>query len=89
MVLHAKTSSKFDSEYKPFLRYNKKIAKKIRELMDDILEHPTTGIGKPERLKYSAGNTWSRHIDDKNRLVYSIGDGYVLFRRCRGHYDDR
>ncbi|MDR1255981.1 MAG: type II toxin-antitoxin system YoeB family toxin [Puniceicoccales bacterium] len=31
---------------------------------------------------------WSRHIDKKNRLRYSISGDSVLFERCKGHYDD-
>ena len=31
---------------------NKNIQKKITVLLEDINEHPFTGIGKPEPLKY-------------------------------------
>ena len=31
---------------------NPKIAQRIKRLLADILEHPYTGIGQPEPLKY-------------------------------------
>ncbi|MCZ8162952.1 MAG: Txe/YoeB family addiction module toxin, partial [Microcystis sp. LE19-196.1B] len=51
---------------------NKKLYKKIVDLIDDILCHPFSGIGKPEPLKYQLKGYWSRHINDEHRLVYKI-----------------
>jgi toxin YoeB len=42
---------------------NIKIQKKINTLIDDILLHPFTGIGKPEALKHQLTGKWSRRID--------------------------
>lgn len=39
--------------------------------MVELSEHPKNGIGKPEQLK-GVENTWSRRLDKKNRLVYTI-----------------
>ena len=36
---------------------NESVMDRITALLNDIAEHPYTGIGKPERLKYTlAGN---------------------------------
>ncbi|WP_078898890.1 MULTISPECIES: Txe/YoeB family addiction module toxin [Streptomyces] len=35
---------------------------------------PSTGIGKPESLKYFLPGAWSRRIDDEHRLVYLVTD---------------
>jgi toxin YoeB len=64
------------------------MAEKIDELRKDTLEHPTEGLGKPERLRHLGGNVWSRHVDKKNRLRYSIEGNIIYFERCRGHYKD-
>lgn len=48
---------------------NKQLFRKVRELAEDILEHPTIGNGKPERLKYYAEVVYSRKIDKKNRDI--------------------
>ena len=66
---------------------NTRILKRIRALLADILEHPFSGIGKPELLKGSNGK-WSRRINDEHRLVYSISEGriYVYVFSLRYHY---
>ncbi len=68
-------------------RSNTRILKRIRALLEDILQHPFTGIGKPELLKGTNGK-WSRRINDEHRLVYSISEGkiYVYVFSLRYHY---
>ena len=61
---------------------NKAIMNKITALLKDIAEHPYTGIGKPEPLKYELAGYWSRRINSEHRIVYSVDEevvrGYVL-----------
>ncbi|MDY6374183.1 MAG: Txe/YoeB family addiction module toxin [Bacteroidales bacterium] len=66
---------------------NKRIMRRITELLNDILLHPFTGMGKPELLKGTNGK-WSRRINDEHRMVYSISDGcvYVYVFSMRYHY---
>ncbi|MBQ4206503.1 MAG: Txe/YoeB family addiction module toxin, partial [Bacteroidales bacterium] len=45
------------------------VIEKITNLIIDISEHPTTGIGKPEQLKHRLSGLWSRRIDKENRIV--------------------
>ena len=47
---------------------------KIIELLEDITKHPFVGIGKPEQLKYDLAGKWSRHINNKHRIVYSVNN---------------
>lgn len=67
---------------------NKRIMKRISTLLADILEHPFTGIGKPEPLKGEQHGLWSRRITDEHRLVYSVSSGmiYVYVLSLRFHY---
>ena len=67
---------------------NKRIMKRITTLLADILDHPFTGIWKPEPLKGNQQGLWSRRITDEHRLVYSISDGmiYVYVLSLRYHY---
>ncbi len=51
---------------------------KIEKMFLDLEIHPTTGIGKPERLKYKTENIWSRQINKKDRLIYEIIDHEVI-----------
>ena len=55
-----------------------RILKRIRALLEDILQHPFSGLGKPEALKGTNGK-WSRRINDEHRLVYSISSGKNRF----------
>lgn len=66
---------------------NKRIMRRITELLNDILLHPFTGMVKPELLKGTNGK-WSRRINDEHRMVYSISDGcvYVYVFSMRYHY---
>jgi toxin YoeB len=70
---------------------NKSALRKIDIFFDEIRIDPYFGTGKPERLRYRDGNVWSRRIDSKNRLVYSIEENIVTVEiiSAKGHYDDK
>jgi toxin YoeB len=67
---------------------NKAIMNRITALLEDIITHPYTGIGKPEPLKYELAGCWSRRINSEHRIIYSVNDEiitvYVLSMRY--HY---
>ena len=68
---------------------DKQVIKKLNKLLNELREHPETGTGKPERLKYV--NKWSRRINDKHRLIYEIFEEIVVVEvvQAYGHYDDK
>ena len=39
--------------------------KKLKKLLEELVDHPKTGIGHPEQLKHHCVETWSRHISEK------------------------
>ena len=57
---------------------NKKVVDKINRLLADIAQHPYTGIGKPEALRFSLAGKWSRRITHEHRIVYSVNDDLVV-----------
>jgi len=61
---------------------------KVIALIEEIKEHPTTGTGQPEQLKYDLAGYWSRRIDKKNRIIYRIDEGKVtvVVVSVAGHY---
>ena len=69
---------------------DRRILAKIERLVEDILEHPFTGIGKPEPLRYEWSGYWSRRITGEHRLVYRVSgkgdDQRVEIVQCRYHY---
>lgn len=75
-------------EYLYWQMQDKKTLRRINQLLKEIQRNSFDGIGKPEPLKYCDGY-WSRRIDEKNRLVYSVSsDGDIVVISCRGHYED-
>ena len=64
--------------------------KKLRTILEELQEHPLTGIGNPERLRYKA-NTYSRRLSGRDRIVYSVHDNVVEVNilQMLGHYDGK
>jgi toxin YoeB len=61
---------------------NKATNNKIKEILLELENTPLTGVGKPERLKYDLKGFWSRRINHKDRIVYTINcfSNWTLFR---------
>ena len=79
------------TEIKDLKRSEPQAYKKLVKLLEELLEHPYSGTGKPERLKYYPEPTWSRRISQKHRLVYQVKEKTVtvLILSAYGHYDDK
>ncbi|ERT38911.1 Txe/YoeB family addiction module toxin [Fusobacterium nucleatum] len=73
-------------EYVEWQTIDRKIVKKINELIKDIQRNGNEGIGKPEPLQHELSGYWSRRIDYKNRLVYKISDTQITIVACANHY---
>lgn len=73
------------SDYQYWQRQDRKTLKIINKIIDDVVRHPFTGIGKPEPLKYRVENYWSRRINKSDRLVYSVSKDSIIIVQCRYH----
>jgi len=64
---------------------------KANRFIDELRNHPKTGLGHPEPLKGKPEGRWSREITKKHRLVYRIFEAevYVDLLSAYGHYDDK
>lgn len=72
-----------------YLKHGDKVSfNKIQSLIDELSMHPRTGTGKPEELKHSLSGYWSRRINKKDRLIYTIHDEVVtvVIVSASGHY---
>ncbi|MEO1253276.1 MAG: Txe/YoeB family addiction module toxin [Bacteroidota bacterium] len=67
-------------------QHNKKILKKVNELIKQCQRTPFEGIGKPEPLKNELSGWWSRRIDKEHRLVYRVEKSTLYVAQCRHHY---
>ncbi len=74
-------------DYLYWQKTDKKILKRINDLLKNISRHPFEGIGKPEPLKHKYKGLWSRRITDEHRLIYQIKDDEIRIVKCRFHYD--
>lgn len=69
----------------------KAVINKIEKLLQELIKHPRTGTGQVEQLRGNMQGQWSRKIDKKNRLVYTINDEIVtvVVVSAMGHYSDK
>ena len=74
-------------DYSYWQKTDKKILKRINNLIKDIARNTFDGIGKPESLKYKYSGFWSRRIDGEHRLIYRVKDDEIHIAKCRFHYD--
>ena len=74
-------------DYTSWLKEDKKMLKRINQLIKEIKRNPYEGKGKPEPLKYDLAGYWSRRINLEHRLVYQIRENTILIVSCRYHYD--
>ncbi len=65
---------------------NTQILKKIRALLEAILENPYEGIGKPEQLKHELTGFWSRRISREHRMIYQVDEEKITIHSTKGHY---
>jgi len=67
------------------------VLKKLQRLLNELREHPTTGTGQPEKLKHDLAGMFSRRINRKHRLVYSIKEDVVTVYvvSAWAHYGDK
>ena len=74
-------------DYKEWLNLDKKIVKKINEIIKDIKRNGNEGIGKPEPLKHELNGYWSRRITDKHRFIYKLTETAIVVIACANHYE--
>ena len=65
---------------------DRKTLKRINTLIAAVLRDPFDGVGKPEQLRHVLSGSWSRRIDEKNRLVYYVTDEDIVILQARDHY---
>lgn len=74
--------------YTDWEKEDRKTSKKIKNLIKSInRDGAMGGEGQPEKLK-NLPDTYSRRIDEKNRLVYIAAGGNCTIKSCKGHYDE-
>jgi toxin YoeB len=67
--------------------HNRKLLKRLHQLIRDAARSPFHGIGKPEPLKGDLSGYWSRRINEEHRLVYTSKSNELVIIACRFHYE--
>lgn len=76
------------STYEELREKDKKLHKALCKLLREMLRSdPSTGLGKPEKLRHNLAGFWSKRISQKDRLIYKFDDQYVYVFAIGGHYD--
>ena len=70
-----------------WVKEDRKIARKVDTLLNDIERNGHEGIGKPEALRHDFAGYWSRRITEKDRLIYRFDDNNIYIAACKGPYD--
>lgn len=74
------------SDYLYWQKNDKRMLRRINELIRDTMRSPFDGLGKPEPLKHQLQGCWSRRINEEHRLVYEVADEELRIISCRYHY---
>ena len=53
---------------------NKATIKRIDRILKELEKTPFVGIGKPHELKYDYAGRWSRHLNQKDVIIYSVNE---------------
>ena len=76
----------FLEDLQPWVETDRRVARRLLELVKATLRDPFDGIGKPEPLKYLGPDVWSRRITQEHRFVYLVKPGRVECLQGRYHY---
>ena len=73
-------------DYLYWQQQDKRMVKRINELIREAAREPFAGIGKPEPLKHALAGFWSRRITEEHRMVYKPEKDALLIAQLRYHY---
>ncbi len=74
------------ADYLYWQKQDKRTLERINKLIQEVMRHPTEGIGKPEPLKHALAGWWSRRINDEHRMVYKLEGNALWIAQLRYHY---
>ncbi|PBJ83748.1 Txe/YoeB family addiction module toxin [Lysobacteraceae bacterium NML93-0399] len=78
-----------DEAWQDYLHWqhtDRKLLKRVNELIKAIQRDPFQGIGKPEPLRHALAGYWSRRINDEHRIVYKVEGNVLMIAAARYHY---
>ncbi len=79
-------SSRAWEEYQYWQATDRRVLKRVNELIKHVCREPFRGPGKPEPLRHALSAYWSRRINEEHRLVYKVEGDAVYIVQVRYHY---
>jgi toxin YoeB len=73
-------------DYQHWVQTDRKVVRRINELIKDTVRNSYSGIGKPEPLRHTLSGFWSRRISDEHRMVYRVTGNNLELAQLRFHY---
>ncbi|ABW27751.1 Txe/YoeB family addiction module toxin [Acaryochloris marina] len=83
---YANLSPQFREDLKALAQTEPKLYDRTWVIIDNTLEDPFKGIGKPEPLKHIGSDIWSRRLSHEHRIVYVVRDERIDFIQAKYHY---
>ena len=76
------------STYEKLREKDKNLHNHLCKILKEMLRgDPSSGIGKPERLRHNLSSFWSRRLSQKDRIIYKFDSDYIYIFAIGGHYD--
>lgn len=79
-------SSRAWEDYLYWQSADKKVLRRINDLIKECRRSPFQGAGKPEPLRHVLAGYWSRRLTDEHRLVYRVEKDALFIAQLRYHY---
>ena len=79
-------SSQAWDDYLHWQEADRKVLKRINDMIKEMTRTPFQGTGQPEPLRHALAGYWSRRIDHEHRLVYQVEGRAVFIAQARYHY---
>lgn len=73
-------------DYLYWQQQDKRIVKRVNELIEASIREPFSGIGKLEPLRHALAGYWSRRITEEHRMVYRSEKNALFLAQLRYHY---
>ena len=73
-------------DYQHWVQTDRKLVRRINELLKDTVRSPYEGIGKPEPLRHALSGFWSRRMTGEHRMVYRFAGRNLEIAQLRFHY---
>lgn len=73
-------------DYLYWQQADRKLLKRVNELIKAVQRDPFQGVGKPEPLRHALAGYWSRRINEEHRIVYKVVGDVLMIAQLRYHY---